>query len=88
MSKSVELTDETYQAIAARVAQIGVTPAQLLALDYGVALPIVQPKPGETLYDRLKDYVGRYEGTNPHASKNTGKQIADYLEQKYREGRL
>jgi hypothetical protein len=87
MSKTVELTDETYAAIAARAAQVGVTPEKLLEMEY-VPIEPAPPKPGETLYDRFKDYLGKFEGKTTTASQDTGKQFADYLEQKRREGRL
>lgn len=90
MSKSLELPDETYDEIAARAALAGVSPEKLIEMQFR---PVERaerspPPPGESLYDRLKDYVGRFEGKNPNASQDTGKQFTDYLEEKRREGRL
>ncbi len=90
MSKTLELPDETYEAIAARAALAGVTPEKLLEMQYRPVKKVerVQPNPGETLYDRLKDFIGCIEGNDPDASKNTGEKFTDYLEEKRRKGHL
>ncbi|WP_425617991.1 hypothetical protein NA78x_001683 [Anatilimnocola sp. NA78] len=90
MSKTIELPDETFDAIAATAALAGVTPEKLLEMQFRPfeRRERVPPKPGETLYDRLKDFIGCVEGTDPDASKNTSEKFTDYLEQKQREGRL
>jgi len=90
MSKSLELPDATYDAIVARAAERGITPEELVVRYFGPPDRREQsaPLPGQTLYDRLKDFIGCVEGTNPDASKDPGEQFTDYLEEKRREGRL
>ena len=46
------------------------------------------PKPGETLFDFLKDYIGVVSGSGEANSEDCGEKFTDYLVEKKKAGRL
>lgn len=47
------------------------------------------PGPGESVYDSIKDYIGKYSSDEETAySENTGEKFTEYLVEKKRQGRL
>lgn len=86
MSKTLEISDDTYDRIAARAAQEGISPTEYVEKKLGEA-EAAEPH-RKTLYDRFEGRLGRFEGKRTDASVDTGKQFTDYVEQKRREGHL
>jgi hypothetical protein len=88
MSKSLELSDATYDAIAARAALAGVTPQALLDMQYGPLMsPIVQPLPEGSVRDRWKHFVGCVEGKGEALAANHSAIFAEELERQHLAGK-
>lgn len=85
MSKSLELSDATYDAIAARAAKAGLTPEKLLEMQFR-SVSHVPPKPGETMYDQLKDFIGCVEGKGEDLAVKHSDIFGDELQRGNRTG--
>ncbi len=95
MSQIVEISDDAYAILKEEAKASGVTPAEWLERALRERNGNHQGKPeqaagkGETMYDRLKDKIGKFRfGDSSCLSENTGAKFADYLEQKRKEGHL
>lgn len=100
MNRTLEMPEAVYNALETAARAKGVTPVAWiehhLEQENG-ARKREQPEgmhgqvggQGETLYDRLKDLIGKFSSKEPSAlSENCGEKFTDYLEQKRKEGHL
>lgn len=95
MAITIELSPETESAVRARAEELGDDPADLLRelVEDSFRAPSTIP-PGEhgeerpSLADLYAGRFGRIEGSSEAFSENTGRRFGEYVEQKYKEGRL
>lgn len=87
MSRTLELPDDVYEAVERAAAARGLTPVAWVAAHLPPAPP---PKRSEakTLADEFEGYIGVIASGRTDLSADTGKQFADLLEEKYRDGRI
>jgi hypothetical protein len=94
MAITIELSPETESAVRARAEATGEDAAQLLRNVVEAAFPaqpVETPSIGDerpTIAEMYPGRFGRIEGSSEPYSENTGRRFTEYVEQKYREGRL
>ena len=94
MSRTLELPEPVYEALEKAAQAAGVSPAgwleRLLGFENGTPHPKEEKNGTEqlTMYDVLKDVIGKFHFGEAHFSQNTGEKFADILEQKRKEGHL
>jgi hypothetical protein len=88
MSKSLELPDPVFDALAQAATASGTTPVGWIAAHLP---PVPTPKSNESksLAEVMAGHIGTvHSGGNEALSQNCGELFTDYLVQKRREGRL
>ncbi|MFO0849394.1 MAG: hypothetical protein U0871_12690 [Gemmataceae bacterium] len=84
MSRTLELPDALYAALERAAADRGLDPVGWLA----AALPPAAPDQEKTLAERFAGRTGRITSGRSDLSADTGRQFAEGMEEKRREGRL
>jgi hypothetical protein len=92
MSRTIQLSDETYADLEAAAAANATTPAEWIAKQAARACKNGKPRKGKkpkSLYDQVKDLIGSVEGCSPQELKeDPNDPLFNILLQKKREGRL
>lgn len=96
MTLTFNLTPQQEAEARARAAQNDPAADAYLAALMRYALDVYTPEecgpppaPGESAYDAMKDYIGKYSSDDPSiSSENVSQQFGDYLEEKRHQGRL
>ena len=85
---TITLPPEIEASLSDAARQQGTTPEALavetLRKSFAPKQNGIPPKPGETLYDFIKDYIGAVEGSGEPLSENCGEHFTDYLVEKHR----
>lgn len=96
MTLTLNLTPDQEAEARARAAQRDPAADAYLAALMRYALDVYTPDecgpppaPGESAYDAMKDYIGKYSSDDETDwSENTGEKFTEYLLEKKRQGRL
>ncbi|MBI3821876.1 MAG: hypothetical protein HY289_04245 [Planctomycetes bacterium] len=85
---TITLPPEIETPLAEAARQQGTTPEQLaletLRRSFVPKENGTLEMPGETLYDFLKDYIGKFDGTGEAFSEDCGKRFTDALVEKHK----
>lgn len=91
MSRTLELPDDVYEAIAEKSREIGMEPVDVLRETFAVTrrrFPEDLSEAGRAKLERFKHIIGGLSFRVRDASKTTGEEFTDILVEKAKQGHL